>query len=137
MPNLLSFEVHTPYRLFFSGKVEYFTITLPDGEIGVYANHSRFTAPTLSCILRIKDDSGVMRSAFVTEGILEMKEFKTVLIIDAAEWPEEIDRERALAAKQKAQNTINTSKQKFEIEMARIELRHADYRLKAADLKTS
>ena len=134
MPNTFSFEVHTPYRLFFTGKVESIVLNLTDGEIGVYANHSRFTAPTLCCILRIKDDKGVLRFAFVTGGILEMKELKTILIVDAAEWPEEIDKERALAARQKAQNTLATSKQKFEIEYAKVKLRHAEYRLKAAEL---
>jgi F-type H+-transporting ATPase subunit epsilon len=135
MPKTFTFEVHTPYRLFFTGKVEFFIVTLIDGEICVYANHSRFTAPTQTCILRIKDENGVSRPAFVTDGILEMKEFKTILIVDSAEWPEEIDTERALAAKQKALDIISTAKQKFEIENAKANLRRAEYRLKAAELK--
>ena len=118
MPRDFTFEVHTPYRLFFTGRVEYFTLTLVDGEIGVFANHSRFIAPTLSCILRIKDNKGVLHSAFVSEGILEMKEFKTVLIVDSAERPQEIDRDRALAAKQAAEEIIKTSALKFEVERA-------------------
>ena len=130
-----TFEVHTPYRLFFTGRVQSFVLNLSDGEIGVYANHSRFIAPTFSCILRIKDNKGVTRSAFVSEGVLEMKEFKTVLIVEAAEWPEEIDKERALAAQQKAKNIISGSAQKYEIEKAKINLRRAEYRLKAAELK--
>ena len=129
-----TFEVHTPYRLFFTGRVESFVLNLSDGEKGVYANHSRFIAPTLSCVLRIKDKKGVSRSAFVSEGILEMKEFKTVLIVDAAEWPEEIDRERALAAKQKAEEIIKTSTLKFEIDRVKLKLLRAEFRLKAAEL---
>ena len=135
MPASFTFEVHTPYRLFFSGRVQSITLTLFDGEIGVYANHSRFTSPVLSCILRITDDKDVSRPAFITEGILEMKEFKTVLIVDAAEWPEEIDADRARAAKQQAEESIKTGILKFEIDNAKAKLRRAEYRLKACELK--
>ena len=134
MPTLFTFEVHTPYRMFFSGRVESFTLTASDGEIGVYAHHSHFTAPILSCILRIMDDKGQLRSAFITEGILEVKDFKTVLMVDTAEWPEEIDTARALTAKQNAEETIKTAMLKFEIESAKAKLRRAEFRLKAAQL---
>ena len=135
MPALFNFEVHTPYRPFYNGKVESVSLTLPDGNIGIYANHSPFTAPVLSCILRITDDKGKRRCAFVTDGILEVKEHKNVLIVDSAEWPEEIDTGRALASKQKAEDDIRSAHLKFEIENAKKRLRRAEYRLEAAGLK--
>jgi F-type H+-transporting ATPase subunit epsilon len=135
MPALFNFEVHTPYRLFFSGKAEAITLTLADGEIGVYAKHTAFTAPVVSCILRIKDDKGQWRPAFITDGILEVKEYKTVLMVDAAEWPEEIDPGRARAAKQQAEETLATAMLKFESDNAREKLRRADFRLKARELQ--
>ncbi|MDR2480389.1 MAG: ATP synthase F1 subunit epsilon [Treponema sp.] len=131
MAALFNFEIHTPYRPFFSGRVESITLMLADGEIGVYAKHSPFTAPSMSGILRIKDDKGEWRSAFITEGILEVKDHKTVLIVDAAEWPEEIDYDRARAAKQQAEQNLNTALLKFEFDNARSKLRRAEYRLKA------
>ena len=135
MAAVFVFEVHTPYRLFFNGRVESISLTLTDGEIGVYAHHSSFTAPAVSSILRIKDEKGNQRRAFITNGILEVKDHKTVLMVDAAEWPEEIDVERARAAKRKAENTIHTAARQFEVENAKMKLRHAEYRLKAAKLK--
>jgi len=135
MATLFRFEVHTLYRLFFSGKVESVTLTLTDGEIGVNANHSFFTAPVLSCILRIKDDKGVLRSAFITDGVLEVKEHNTMLMVDAAEWPEEIDQSRALAAKEKAEKEVGEAQSHFETENAKARLRRAEFRLKAYGLK--
>jgi F-type H+-transporting ATPase subunit epsilon len=137
MPALFNFEVHTPYRPFFIGRVESIVLTLLDGEIGIYANHSAFTSPVVSCILRIKDNKGVFRSAFITDGILEVKEHKNVLMVDAAEWPEEIDTERARAAKQQAEETVKTASFKFELGRAKAQLRRAEFRLKAAELKTA
>jgi F-type H+-transporting ATPase subunit epsilon len=133
MANLFTFEVHTPYRPFFSDKVEAIVLTLADGEICVYANHSPFTAPAVTCLLCIKDKDDKWRPAFITEGILQVKEHKTVLMVDAAEWPEEIDRERAEAARQAAVESLGMGALKFEIDNARAKLRRAEYRLKAAD----
>jgi len=134
MATLFNFEIHTLYRLFFSGKVEFITLTLTDGEIGVYANHSFFTAPVLSCILQIKDDKGILRSAFVTGGILEVKEHKTVLMVDAAEWPEEIDLNRALTARENVENEIGKAMPQFETESRKARLRRAEFRIKAYEL---
>ena len=135
MPALFNFEVHTPYRPFFSGRVESISLMLSDGEIGVYANHTFFTAPAMSCILRLKDDKGTLRFAFITDGILEVKEHKTVLMVDTAEWPEEIDRERALAAKQKAEENLEFALLKFEIDKEKAKIRRAEVRLKAYELR--
>jgi len=135
MAVMFNFEVHTPYRPFYTGRVEAITLTLSDGEITVYANHAPFTAAAASCILRIKDDQGEWKSAFITDGILEVKEHKNVLMVDAAEWPEEIDVERAHAAKQKAEEDLQKASLKFEIDTAKAKLRRAEYRLKARELR--
>jgi len=133
MPDLFNFEVHTPYRLFFSDKAQAITITLTDGEIGVYANHSSFTAATVTCILRIKDAEGVWHSAFVSGGILEVKDIKNVLMVDIAEWPQEIDKQRALELKQEAEKNLSDTGFKFEIDKAKEQLRRAEYRLKVSE----
>jgi F-type H+-transporting ATPase subunit epsilon len=135
MPAFFNFEVHTPYRLFFSDKVEIITLTLADGETGVYAHHSPFTAPVVTGVLRIKDDKGIWRNAFVANGILEVKDIKNVLMVDAAEWPEEIDKDRALLSKQEAEETLKDSQLKFEVYKAKEKLWRANCRLKVLDQK--
>jgi F-type H+-transporting ATPase subunit epsilon len=135
MANLFPFEVHTPYRRFFADQIEALIITLIDGEIGVYANHSAFTAPVTSCVMRIKDREGRWRNAFTTEGILEVKEHKTVLMVDAAEWPEEIDQQRAEAAKKQARELLAGNLLKFEAANANAALKRAECRLKAWELR--
>jgi F-type H+-transporting ATPase subunit epsilon len=135
MAKLFPFEVHTPYRLFYSGSVEAVVVTLTDGEIGVYADHSFFTAPVVTGILKVREKDGLWRSAFTAEGILEVKSHKTVLMVDAAEWPREIDYDRALAAKQKAEEALKTAMFKFETDNAKATLRRAEYRIKAHGLK--
>jgi F-type H+-transporting ATPase subunit epsilon len=132
--SLFPFEVHTPYRRFFHDQIEALVITLADGEIGVYADHSAFTAPVETGIMRIKNKEGLWRSAFTTEGILEVKEHKTVLMVDAAEWPEEIDGERAQEAKERAEEMLRSKMLKFETDNAVLSLRRANFRLQARGL---
>jgi F-type H+-transporting ATPase subunit epsilon len=135
MAALFTFEVHTFYRLFYSDKVETIVLPISDGEIGILANRSPFTAPVLTGILRIKDKQGVWQEAFITEGILEVKEHKTVLLVDAAEWPDEIDYERAVAAKARAEENIKSSLFKFEALTEEATLKRAETRIKAWGLK--
>jgi F-type H+-transporting ATPase subunit epsilon len=129
MPALFTFEVHTPYRLFFSDSVEAVITSLSDGEIGIYADHSPFTAPVRTGILKIKDKAGQWKEAFTTEGILEVNGKKTVLLVEAAEWPDEIDYNRALAAKQGAEEILKTRILKFETINALAKLKRAKTRL--------
>ncbi|MDR0585223.1 MAG: ATP synthase F1 subunit epsilon [Treponema sp.] len=137
MAALFNFEVHTPYRLFFSGRAEAVILTLADGEIGIYAKHSPFTAPALSGILRIRESEGKWRRAFITGGILEVKDHKTVLMVEAAEWPEEIDIDRARADEQEAKESLKTAGLKFESDNAKTKLRSAQFRQKAWELRGS
>jgi F-type H+-transporting ATPase subunit epsilon len=135
MPTLFNFEVHTPYRLFFSGKAETIVLTLTDGEIGVYAHHAPFTAPVVTGKLCIKGEDGGWRTAFIADGILEVKDHKNVLMVDTAEWPEEIDRERALAVKQQAEEDLKTAHLRFEIDRIKEKLHRAGCRLKIQEMK--
>ncbi|MDR1411359.1 MAG: hypothetical protein LBI91_04050 [Spirochaetaceae bacterium] len=59
MAKTFPFEVHTPYRLFYSAAVKAVVITLADDEIGIYADHSFFTAPVIIGILKIREKGGI------------------------------------------------------------------------------
>jgi F-type H+-transporting ATPase subunit epsilon len=133
MPALFNFEVHTPRRIFYSGKVQAIIISIEDGEIGIYANHSPFTAHSVTGTLRIKDDKGCWRAAFACGGILEVKEHKNVLLVESADWPEEINVEKILKIKKQAEETLKNAQLKFEIDKAKKILHHAECRLKVVE----
>lgn len=137
MAILFPFEVYTPSRLFFSEMIEAIVLALLDGEAAVYAKHAPFTAPVVPCVLRIKDKEGAWKTAFASEGILEVTDAKTVLVVDAAEWPEEIDRERAGKAMEKAEEILRSGGMKFETDKAASSLRRAQMRMKAAGVKST
>ena len=127
------FELYTPYRRFFSDEIEAITLTLTDGGITIYADHSFLTAPVQTGILRIKTKNGEWKNAFIADGILEVKAHGTIVMTDAAEWPEEIDRERAERALAAAEDSLNAGTFKFETSSAEAAIRRAKYRLKVKE----
>ena len=109
MPEFIC-EILTPYRRFFSGKAESVTFVTHDGQIEILANHESLVAPVRIGQLRLVVEGKVRRAA-MTEGLARVKGGKVDLFVDAAEWPEEIDRERAeralgRAAKRLANETL-------------------------------
>ncbi|MDR1353239.1 MAG: ATP synthase F1 subunit epsilon [Treponema sp.] len=132
---LFNLEIHTPYRLFFMDKVEAVVLTLEDGEAGIYANHSFMIAPVKTCVLRIKDKDGLWKNAFTTDGILEVSGHRTVLLVDAAEWPGEIDCNRALDAKRRAEEELSGGMMRFETDNANANLKRAETRLKLCEME--
>jgi F-type H+-transporting ATPase subunit epsilon len=121
--------------MFYASNVESIVVRLVDGDIGVYANHAFFTAPVCAGVIKIKDKKGEEHFAFTSEGILEVKGHKTVLMVDAAEWPSEIDTERASAAKHTAEEKLASAAPRFELDDAKARLNRAEARLKAAELR--
>ena len=130
MPGLFTLEVHTPYRLFFADKAQMLIARLPDGDIGICVNHIPMSAPVCTGILRIQDKDGLWREAFTTDGILEVTANKTVLLVENAQWPEEINEEAALTDRREAEEILKTRILKFETVAARAKLRQAEMRLR-------
>ncbi len=100
-----SLEILTPDRQFFSGEVESLVLPIIDGEFGVQAGHEPVVTIVEPGTLRYLID-GTWHLAAVTSGIAEIMPDYTVLLVSAAERPEEIDRKRAEAAKKRAEERL-------------------------------
>jgi len=133
MAKLVNLQVHTPYRLFFSGAVEAVVADLADGQIGVRADHTPFIAPLKTSILRILDSEGTWKEAAVTEGVMEVNEEGIIVLSGAAEWPEEIDRDRALKAKEQAEGELTDTQFVFDTLRTKARLARANNRLAVKD----
>lgn len=92
-------EVITPSKLFYKGKVEMVIVKTFKGEEGFMAGH------TWSCklldvgILWIKEaGSSTFKAAAAAQGYIDVRD-NIVIYLDAAEWVEDIDSERAMNQK--------------------------------------
>ena len=95
------FKVVTPYGIKFEEDIDRIQIRTTSGEIGVLANHINLVTEVKISVLRIHNDDTVKEFA-ISDGILYVKDKETVLIVNSAEFKEDIDFERASRAKERA-----------------------------------
>jgi len=122
-------EVITPERKFFSGEADSVVFKSIDGEMGVLARH----APTVVAVavgsLRITSQ-GKRIEALVTDGFAKIMPDKVIILIDTAEYPEEIDINRAREAKLRAEERLQKQSSQLEYMRSKAALSRAMARLK-------
>ncbi len=134
MAEIFKVEIITPDRIFYEGEAEFLEFTTSAGDIGVYAKHIPMTtvlAPG-AVIVHNGDDETV---AAVHAGFAEILGDKVTLLAEVAEWPEEIDLNRAEAAKDRAEERIARKDAELDLKRAEFALRRALTRINVAGLK--
>lgn len=94
-------EIVVPDRAFYSDEVQEVVLKTPGGEIGILAGHIPMVVAVSTGYVKIKKEDKWI-CAFISEGFMEVTAEKTVILADSAEWPKEIDSERAKAAEERA-----------------------------------
>ena len=131
---LLKLEIISPDRVFFEGEADFVEMRTSEGEIGVYRNHIPLTALLVPGIIKIHNEGEVKRAA-VHDGFVEILKDKIVILSESAEWPDEIDVERAERAKERAENRLKSGDSNIDAARAELALRRALIRLETAQLK--
>lgn len=121
--------VLTPEREFYNGTAESLVIESIDGELCVLAGHIPMVAALTVGELRIKKDDKVM-TAFHSEGFMEVHADSTIVLLQACEWPEEIDINRANEARKRAEHRLEQQKNAQAIASSKIALSRALTRIK-------
>lgn len=129
MASTFNIEIVTPERKFFSGEVEMVILKTPEGEMGILAGHTPMVVAIAVGPIKIKRGNDWLE-AVLTEGFMEVKQDKTVILTDAAEWPNEIDVNRAKAAKERAEERLQRQLDQVETVRSRAALVRAMARLK-------
>ena len=99
---LFKVEIITPERVFYTGDASMIEFTTTEGDIGVYKNHIPLTAVLAPGIVTITEGAGAKKAA-VHSGFAEILGDKVTLLAEIAEWPDEIDKNRAEEAKMRAE----------------------------------
>lgn len=124
-------EIVTPERVFLSEDVEMVVLKTPQGEIGILAGHIPLVVAVAVGTCKIKKAGGEWVNAVLTEGFMEVKQDKTIIFTDTAERPEEIDANRAEAARKRAEERLALKKSEEEYIRSQAALSRAMARLKA------
>ena len=126
--NTFKVEIITPDRIFYTGEAEMIEFTTVDGEIGVYKNHIPITTVLQPGMVSIHEPEGE-KIAAVHAGFAEILGDKVTLLAEIAEWPDEIDWDRAEAAKRRAEERLAAKAENLDVVRAELALRRALVRI--------
>lgn len=116
----LHLDIVTPERLFYQGKVDKVIVRGLEGDMAILKNKSPIATPLKICKVRIFEGEKE-RIAAVVEGYITVLDNKVTIVTDAAEWPEEIDVERAKSAKERAEKRLELAGKSEKIDTLRAE----------------
>ena len=133
MAKMFHLSILTPEHEFYSGSVEMLNVSAMDGEYCVLADH----APTVMSLtegeLTLRDESGNTRWAAASDGFVTITQDETVVMLQSAEWPEDIDRVRAERAEANAREALLQQQDRQSYLMNQAMLLRAMTRLRVSD----
>ena len=129
--NLFEFKIIEPDGMFFEGEGEFLEFTSVEGRMGVYKNHIPLTTILEPCVIKIHAN-GETKKAAVMGGFIEIQKERITILAEDANWPEEIDVERAKAAKQRAEERLSKREAGLDVVRAEAALKRAMARIGAA-----
>jgi len=124
-------SVITPERSFFEGDIEMLVLEAPDGEIAILAGHEPTVISTVEGELRLLQN-GQPRWAAASSGFATVIQDQVLLMLQTAEWPEEIDVKRAERSEYEAQERLRQKRSMEEYHMAHSMLARAMVRLRVS-----
>lgn len=104
--NKFQLRIITPDRVFYEGEASMVEMNTTDGEIGVYKEHVPTTFILVPGVLTIHGEDGEKYAA-LHSGFVEVLQGQVTVLAEAAEWPDEIDVERAERARARAEERLH------------------------------
>jgi len=132
--NTFTLQIISPDRVFYEGEVKMVEMVTSEGEIGVLKGHIPMTNILEPGILNIIEEEGEKQAA-LHEGFVEILQDKVTVLAEIAEWPDEIDLNRAKEAKTRAERRLREKGGDIDVLKAELALNRALTRIKAANYK--
>lgn len=127
-----TFQVHilAADKTLYEGPCESLTISTSDGEQGILAHHSSMMAAIVPGMLRYQPPGQPVQLAAVSPGMVKVEANEVLVLVDAAERPEEIDEARARREADEAREALLQQKSRQEYQLAQATLARALNRLR-------
>lgn len=137
MANVLDLEVVTPEKVLLKEKVTSLIVPATEGYVGVLYNHAPLITGLKPGVVkyRLGEGKGDLRVLSISTGFMEVAHNVATLLVDTAERPEDIDVERAKAAKARAEKRLHERHPGLDVHRAELALHKALARIQAAEYK--
>lgn len=127
-------EIITPDRIFWKGQASMLELNTSEGQVGIYKRHIPMTMILAPGIMTIHLEDG-NKEAAVHAGFIEILPDKISVMAEIAEWPEEIDENRAKEAEQRAERRLQTHDPRIDTSRAEVALKKALVRLELVKMR--
>ena len=127
-------QIITPEKTVFDGETEQIIVRTTVGDVGILNGHEPYCAAISIGQMRIMID-GKFRRAATSGGIIKVSKEKTTILVQTCEWSDEIDVERAEAAKATAEARISAANDDKDILLAEAKLKRALNRIDTSQFK--
>ncbi|AUZ28177.1 MULTISPECIES: F0F1 ATP synthase subunit epsilon [Bacillus] len=124
-------NIVTPDGPVYDADIEMVSVRAESGDLGILPGHIPTVAPLKIGAVRLKKD-GQTELVAVSGGFVEVRPDQVTILAQAAEAAEGIDKERAEAARQRAQERLNSQSDDTDIRRAELALQRALNRLDVA-----
>ena len=126
-----SVEIRTPERLVFQGEVKSIRASGTEGAFQILAGHIPFLTTIESVELIVEDHHG-LRYMATSNGVFEVLRDGVTVLVESAEWSDEIDAQRAEEALQRAKEQLRSQLPGMDYILAELALAHAVARVKVS-----
>lgn len=123
-------RIYEADRTFFEGEISSLTVPVFDGTYGVMAGHRNVVVAIVPGTLHFVTEDGTVKYASVSEGMMRIDDGDVLVLVDAAEYPEEIDEHRAEEEEAAAKEAMLQKRSLQEYVLAEASLQRAMNRLK-------
>lgn len=127
-------EIITPDRVFWKGQASMIELTTTEGQVGIYKRHIPMTMIISPGLMKIHLE-GETKEAAVHSGFIEILPDRIMVMAEVAEWPEEIDLNRAKEAQARAERRIQAHDPNINTSRAELALKRAMARIEAVKVK--
>ncbi|AZV49762.1 MULTISPECIES: F0F1 ATP synthase subunit epsilon [Bacillus] len=124
-------NIVTPDGPVYDANIEMVSVRAESGDLGILPGHIPTVAPLKIGAVRLKKD-GQTELVAVSGGFIEVRPDQVTILAQTAETAEGIDKERAEAARQRAQERLNSQSDDTDIRRAELALQRALNRLDVA-----
>ena len=129
-----SFRVHilAASHTFFDGDCESLIVPTSEGQYGILAGHSNTISAIVPGKLTYRVPGGSPQYAAVSAGLVKIENGEVLVLVDTAERPEDIDVNRALRAREEAEEALRQKRSMAEYQLAQGNLVRALNRLRVS-----
>ncbi len=132
--NTFQLKITSSKGCFYEGPCESIILPTADGAYGIQANHEAMVIGIRIGEIKLTID-GKSQSLVIGQGYAQCGDNKVVLIVDSVERPEDVDINRALAAKQRAEERMLIKNSRKEYYKGKVAMTRAMARLKVKEKK--